>query len=133
MMVIACVVLLVIVIMIIYLMTRNQYAFQKSRESYGACYKDLANCPENITKGQLVLNPFVWPYSGSSNFDATLSKSRLDIENFDNRGTTPPGDVPAYASRIGDFTGVAQNQLDTANDHRLRSLQQEPDHDILTC
>ena len=128
-----CIVLAIIIVA--YLLTTHWWSMskgQQSRESYGACYKNLGDCPKDLMKGQLVLNPFVWPYSGSPNFDEKLSAKRLKLENFDNRAMTPRDDTPAYASRVGDFTGTPQNQLDTSNDNELRSLQQEPDHPLLS-
>lgn len=131
MLLIACGIWCVVIVVVIvaYLMW-SQWATPcaPSKDGFRAC-PDVNDCAD-VVKGQCVLNPFVYPFGGSSNFDHKLSDDRLSIENFDNMSDVNPpfGSV----GRKGDFNGVPHDQEDTANDHQIRSLVQEPDHPLLT-
>lgn len=108
---------------------------KKTPEQYRAC-PDVDDCPKDASSG-CVLNPYVWPFSGSSNFDNNLSKKRLDMENFSNRscssGFNEPTDTDTPLRGYVDWSGVAPGQLEDSSDHGLRSIVQEYDHATLSC
>lgn len=130
-----CAVMLIVIV--IFLLIR-EYLMQrpctKASEKYRAC-PDIDDCPAS-TKSGCVLNPFVWPFSGSSNFDNNLSKKRLDLENFTNPCNVRKDEDPAPDTPLRgyvDWNGVAPGQLEDSGDHGLRSMSQEYDHDTLSC
>jgi hypothetical protein len=127
-----CVVIVLIVV--IYLLVRNDSDHDGDHDDAD---EDFRSCPEStcdreVKKGCAVLNPFVWPYSGSNFFDAS------EIENKESfRGGI---DVPRCGNerRYGDAHGVPLDQVDTAHDALAINQTQdkfirEPDHEVMTC
>jgi len=102
--IVALTVILVLLVLVLFVI------WWRRREPFRSC-AGIRDCPADATTGN-VLNPFVWPFSGSSNFDVTMSKSRLELENFSEDMEMQTGDT---------------------RNHELQSLVQESDHDSPTA
>jgi len=105
---------IVLLILLIAYVSTNQF------EGYGSCPGDLEGSCKSVAKFCATLNPFVYPYSGSSCFDYGV-----DNVNESFISTSECGKVPQQ-----DFYSGHE---DTAKDHSLLSVNQEIMYDLRPC